>query len=70
MTKIARKILNANNHDNMVIDRLINESGYQEHFPAKIDRSKQDKTVYMFDDHSALIHKHNNNEWISASTYK
>lgn len=70
MTKIARKILNANNHDNMVIDRLINASGYQEHFPAKIDCSNQNKTVYIFDDHSALIHKHDKNEWTNVSTYK
>lgn len=55
MTTIARKVFKLWNDDNMVFDRLIEKSAYQEFFPVgKCHDYDANKTAYIYEDGSAL----------------
>ena len=58
---IASQILKQNEEDNMILDRLVNDSAYQQ-YEAKIYQDwDSETTTYTFEDGSKLINK--NNDW-------
>ena len=67
--KIARKIMNQNEHDNLTLDRLVNKRGYQQHFPVEtIKDDSKEKTTYVFEDGSKLINCNiDNMDWTVKS---
>ena len=66
---IAKKVLNSNNHDNMVLNRLVSRNNYQEFMPVEVDQNfDKEETAYIFDDGSALINSADN-DWKVATNY-
>ncbi len=51
MTTIARKVFNLNDHDNMTLDRLVNDSRGQVYFPVEKDQNyEKEETAYSLGD--------------------
>ncbi len=66
---MARKTWNLQDHDNMVLDRLVSRSGYQQILPVEVDQLfDTEECAYIYEDGSALIHDSYNN-WRIKTNY-